>query len=334
MNVPARVAADAENAMNSIRELANAAQPPAPAANEPPAPPANEPPAPQPTPPAPAATPVDLGAELARVNRQLGSLAGRLEQSELERNRLLRELEQSRQAPPAPAQPPAPPQSLISQKEREEFGEELIDLITRVVRQEAGAKIDQLGTRIAGLEGRIGKAEQNVTQTVETQAQREWKNYLAALKARVPTWEAVNQEQGFLDWLEKVDTFSGKKLLDLLVEAHNEMNLERVVSFFVTYKPELGNAPPAAAANPNTPPQPAAPAAPAPFVDPATLAAPATQAPAPAPSQQPTGRIWKQSEVDSMYERRNKGLLNEADFKREEANYLDALANGRVVANA
>lgn len=331
MNVPARVAADAENAMNSIRELAASAQPtpPAPAANEPPAPEVVPPvPAPQPT-----AAPVDLGAELARVNRQLGTLAGRLEAAELDRGRLQRELEQVRTAPPAPQPPAPPPSSLISAKDREEFGEDLIDLIGRAVRQEVGGKLDQIGTRLSGLEGRIGKAEQTVTGTVQTNEQRAWAAYLQALTQRIPTWQQVNAEQGFLDWLEKVDTFSRKKLLDLLTDAHNAMDLEAVVSFFTAYKPELASAP-AAPAAPQAPAQPAAPAAPAPLVDPATLAAPATQAPAPAPSQPATGRLWKQSEVDALFERKNKGLITPTEFAALEADYLKALAEGRVVANA
>lgn len=327
--VPARVAADADNAMNSLREMAAVAQPPAePTPPAEPAPAANDPP--PPAPPAPAATPVDVTAELQRMNRTIESLTGRLSASDQRNAQLLRELEQSRTAPPAP---PAPPPSLITSQDVEDYGQPMIDLIMRALRQEHGPKLEQLATRVAGLEGRIGKLGENVTATTEQVQQRAWNGYLAELTRRVPAWETINNEDGFLDWLEKVDTFSGQKRIVLLQNAHNAMDVSRVAEFFAAYKPDSVVAPAAPAAT--TPPaQPAPPAAPAPIVDPATLAAPSTQAPAPAPSQPPTGRLWKQSEVDTLYERKNKGLITPSEFERQEREYLSALAEGRVVANA
>ena len=264
----------------------------------------------------------------------MGSLQGRLEASELERQRLQRQIEERAATPPQPPTPPAPPPSLVTAKDREDFGDDLIDLVGRIFQQSIGPKLDQLGTRMAGLEGRIGKVEQTATAATNTAVKSAWDNYLDALTRRLPSWQQVNEDPAFLDWLEIPDTFSGKKRHELMLEAHQAMNVERVVSFFLAYKPDLGTAAPAAPAAAPTNPQPAAPAVPAPMVDPATLAAPATQAPAPAPSQPPTGRLWKQSEVDELFERKNKGLIKESDFKAQEADYIKALSEGRVVANA
>ncbi|MCJ7409500.1 hypothetical protein LPQ06_28285, partial [Klebsiella pneumoniae] len=118
----------------------------------------------------------------------------------------------------------------------------------------------------------------------------------------------------------------GKTRKELLLDAHNQADAEKVVHIFRLYQRETGSSAPAAPT-----PAPQNPVA-APPVDPNSLVAPDTAAPPPPPSGQPTGRVWKQSEVDRLYDDKAKGRITEQRFRELEKDYLRALAEGRVVA--
>lgn len=320
-NIPARVAADAAQADLDLAALANAAATPAPAAIEPTST--------EPTPPAPApvptAQPVDMTAEFRRMQQQFDTLQGRFNAVSLQNAELQGRVAELSRTPPAPA--PAPePTSIVTEQDRSEFGEELIGLIGRVFQQTVGTQLRDLGSRLAGLEGRVANTQQAVQVTQQTTWAEKVRKYEETLDAQIPGWTVTNDDPKFLDWLENVDTLSGKKYMDLLADAHRSADAGRVIHIFCLYKPDLRAAPPAAPA----PTAPTPPAAPAPTIDPASLAAPSTSAPTPLPTQPPVGRIWTMAEVDRLYDRKAKGTISSAEFQREEGEYLKALGEGRV----
>ena len=325
-SVPARVAAEAERAEKEAREglaalAAVAAQPPAPQ---------EQPPAPQEQPPAPLAPvqPVpDVNQLLARQQAQLESLMGRQQQLIDQNAALARELATAR-TQPAPTAPAAPAASYApTATEVKEYGEDLIDLITRIATGVAVARGAEMSTRIAQLEGRIGNVQQTTQQVQQTAQEMAFGRYMAALDASIPGWKTVNDDPAFLTWLAEKDGFSGKTRHDLLAAAHEALDAERVAAIFTAYKPDLRTASPAAPA-PQTPPAPAAP-----HIDPATLAAPPTAPAAPPPATPPAGRLWKQSEVDKLYEDKQKGRISAQLFEAEEREYMKALSEGRVIAD-
>lgn len=326
-NVPARVRQDADAAMGTLAELAAAVTPPAPAPAPAPAP--QGPPAPAPAPaPAPVATPVpDLNAIVQRQQAQLDSVLGRQQQLIDANAALQRDLAAAR-AQPAPAPAPAPATSYTpTATEVKEYGEDLIDLITRIATGVAVARGAEMSTRVAQLEGRIGNVQQTAQQVQQTNEQLAFNRYLAELDTLIPGWRPVNDDPAFLQWLQEKDGFSGKAKQELLASAHEALDAGRVAAIFSAYKPELRTAPPAAPA-PQTPP-----AAPSPHIDPATLAAPPTAPAAPPPAQPPTGRIWKQSEVDKLYDDKQKGRISQQLFEQEERDYMKALSEGRVIVD-
>jgi len=180
--------------------------------------------------------------------------------------------------------------------------------------------------RVAQLEGKVGAAVQQVQQVKQVSQQTVADRYFNQLQSEVPDWEQLNTDQGFLDWLENLDTFSGKPIGELLADAHKKAEAERVIAIFKRYKVEKGIGTPAA---PPAPPAPAA--APTAVIDPASLAAPATTAPAPPPSTNEPGVRWTQDMVDKLYADKQKGRITHADFAAKEADYLRELAAGRVV---
>lgn len=320
--IPARVAAEAAQAEQDLAALAAAAQPPAPAPPEP------APPAPPAPPQAPTAAPVpDTSLELRRLSQQLATMQGRLDASEQDRILLRTQLQQAQAAPPAPPTPPAPPASLLTEKERSEYGEEFIDVVTRILKQTLGTQLTDLGTRIAGLEGRIGSTLQQVKAVQQETREQVIARYENSLNTKIPGWEQVNVDPQFLDWLENVDTLTGKKYMDLLADAHERADANRVIHIFRLYKPDLGTGTPAA-----TPAPPAPPAPPTGHIDPNSVIAPATSPAAPAPANPPAARVWTMGEVDKLYEDKEKGRITPSEFVKLEREYLTALAEGRVAA--
>ncbi len=326
MSIPARVAAEAAQADIQLAELAAAAN----AAKNPPAvetPPVAAAPA-APAPATPQVQPLtDPSDEIRRLAHQLGTVQGRLEAATTQNQQLLGRVEElSRQAPtPAPTPAPAPVVQLITDKDREDYGDDLLGLIARAVQQAIGTRFDDIGNRLAGLEGRIGNTQQQVKSVQEVAQQSVAEKYIARLTAEVPDWEVINEDPDFIDWLNKKDILAGKTRFAVLEDAHNRAETETVVHIFRLYKQEKGTGTPA--------PTPAPPApAPASHIDPNTLAAPATTPPTPPPTNPPVGRIWSKDEVDKLYEDKQKGRITLTDFDKQEKEYFKALAEGRVSA--
>lgn len=335
--IPARVAAEAAQAEAALAELAKAAAQPA----EQPVPPTTDPtptPAPTPTPtpaapaqppaaspPAPAPAPVEptnMAAELSRMQSLLNTTLGRLEASNREMQQLRTRMEEATKQPPQPM--PANP--AITDKDRDEYGTDLIDLITRVCASSYGTALSDLSSRVAQLEGRVAATARTAEVAATTVQQTAMERYLTDLDNLIPGWQEVNNSTEFLDWLEKADNFSGKKRMDLLLEAHQNLEAGRVAYIFKQFKPDLGNAP----QQPGTPaPEPQN--GNQPSVDMSTLAAPSTAPAAPPPSSgQPSGQIWTQQDVDNLYLAKQRGRISNAEFAKREAEYFKALKEGRV----
>lgn len=319
-HIPARVAADANEADATLASLVAAAAAP------------EVPPAPveEPTPaPAPGVQPVDMMADIRRLQAQLQTTQGRLDDATRQLQVAQSRLEEvARLPPPAPVAPTPPPAPLISDKDREEYGEDLISLIGRVLDHKIGSRLDDAMAKISMIEGRLGRVDSSVQSVRQTAQQTAQQRYEAQLDSLIPGWSEVNEEQGYIDWLENRDTLSGKKYMELLLDAHQSMDAARVSSIFLLYKPELrASAPQPAGTQPTTP------EATVPIIDPMTLAAPNTSPAAPAPAAPPAGKIWSQADVNKLFDDKQKKRISQQVFEQREAEYLVALAEGRVAAS-
>jgi hypothetical protein len=323
--IPARVAAEAAQADAQLAELAAAA-----AAAEPASPALSlvegggVPPAP--APPAPSAVPVDLAEELRRsrdfISAQNGRLQAQADQMR-EMQRSIVELQANRPGAPAATPPEAP--KFVTEKDQEEYGEDLIGLIQRVIRQELGGPFERMALRINALETRLGTASKQAETAQQFATQTADERYFSALDGKIPDWEKVNDTREFVDWLKNQDKLSGETYYNLLAHAHQQRDVGRVVEIFRVYKPELVvDSPAAPAPSTPTPPKPSG------RIDPHELAAPATTAPAAPPSTPGQGPIWTQADIDKLYDDKVKGRMSQVDFDRLEKQYHQAMLEGRV----
>tara|TARA_B110000977_G_scaffold20440_2_gene24482 strand:+ start:3160 stop:4161 length:1002 start_codon:yes stop_codon:yes gene_type:complete len=129
--------------------------------------------------------------------------------------------------------------SHVTDKDKTEYGEDMVEFARRVTREEVvplAQAVQQLMSRIDQLQGVVPMVQQVANQ----QAQTTHEKFYGALSARVPDWQAVNENQRFHDWLMSADPLSGLQRQTLLTDAHNSLDLPRVVSIFDTWKRETG----------------------------------------------------------------------------------------------
>lgn len=226
-------------------------------------------------------------------------------------------LQQRPAATPAPAAPVPRTQreralaAGFTEKEIEEYGEELVSMMLRTAENIAGPQLQQLRTENARLASTVQTTVQSVTRNA---VDRFWDD-LAAL---VPEWSEINASQQWLDWLNVREVFSGRTRNDGLQNAFAEHDARRVAAIFNAFKAEDERAPTAA---PH-------------FVDPATLVAPGhtgggTPAPAGMNGNVDT-RIWAEEEVSQFYSAKRRGHIKGEEAARVEAMINRALAEGRI----
>jgi len=99
-------------------------------------------------------------------------------------------------------------QRLVTDKDVEDFGGDLVDLIKRQATEVAQSTLDE---KISRLEAENADLRGQVTGVSERQGESARRDYFAQLERLVPDYEAINVDQGFMDWLSEVDMLSGRQ---------------------------------------------------------------------------------------------------------------------------
>lgn len=118
-----------------------------------------------------------------------------------------------------------PRESLVKPEEVNEFGEPLVDLIRRAAREEVQGKDSEIADLKRKLDSLAGA----------TSANTEVSFYDALAKA-VPDWMAVNDDPEFHTWLGEVDDLTGYQRQQILSQAEEKRDADRVARFFNAFK--------------------------------------------------------------------------------------------------
>ncbi len=328
MTIPKQVQAQLEEVERIDAEILAAQQPPADVPPEVETPPAPEPPKDTPAvesdvPPAPAPEAATI-PEAPKVGedtweRRFKSLKGKYD---AEVPRLTTELKDLRRDLAAlteatKAKPPEPTKPLVNEKDVENFGSDLLDVIDRKAREVAATMV---GTEMAELKAENQTLREQVDGVSERQGSSDRRTYFAELGHQVPDWETINVDEGFIEWLSEVDPLSGRPRQDYLGTAFANHDVPRTAALFNTYK-QL-TAPPASPAK-VTPPDLER------QVAPGTSKASASSPPNPAAE-----KVWSMSEIDTFYRAVSKGEYrdNPTEAARIETEIDLAVASGRLRA--
>jgi len=208
-------------------------------------------------------------------------------------------------------------QMFTTDKDREEYGPELIDLIERVAKGYATQVTANQEAEITQLRQQVG----NVNTVVANDARG---RLLATLDQRLTTWRTQNQDPEFLAWLELPDVYSGARRMDLLRQAFDRSDVARVLAFFNGFNAEKqAVTPPASTQSPQ----------PAPAVRLEDLAAPGRARTSPASQGAPPEKpVITAAQISQFYDDCRRGRYNGRDADRIalEAQIFEAQREGRI----
>lgn len=249
MSVPLQVQRATERA-NELMNQANTAEAVAdqPAAPVEPTPEAHvEPapaPAPEPAPAEPAAEPVQAAPD-ANWEHKYRTLQGVFNAEKRATDARIQALEAQLAARPTPAPAPAPAAPVvtgITDKDRETYGDDLLDVISRQAAQMAegivAAKMAELQPQLTETSNQVKNVAQQVYQSKEAE-------FYGELAKAVPDWEAVNADQRWLDWLGTVDELSNLPRQAYLDNASQSLDHARAAKLFSAFKATIAPAKPA-----------------------------------------------------------------------------------------
>lgn len=165
------------------------------------------------------------------VQGMLNSEVKRMEQSFADKVASMKhEFEQA--VKQAPANMPSTA-ALISAKDEEAFGSDLIDLARRAAREEFSRLAAPL---VAEVRRELNPVREQVGKVVERQASGEQERFYQVLTAMVPEWEQINADTRWLEWLGEVDPLLGAARQTALDTAHQSLDVQRVAALFNTWK--------------------------------------------------------------------------------------------------
>ncbi len=258
-------------------------------------------------------------AEVPRLhanNRELQSRVAQMEQ-------LLSTL--SSQPTQAPAQMQTP--VLVSDKEKEEYGESL-DVMRKVSREELVPMIGKL----AAMENAINQIAANLNTAIVPQVQRVAQQQALSAEDRfwgqlsqvVPHWQHMNNDPDFQSWLLEVDPMTGANRQVYLEQAQASLDVGRVASFFQTFSQLTGKYMPSANAQSNRSAS-----------ELERQVAPGRGRGTNTPTGQ-TSRQYSPDDIKSFFNdvRQGKYKGREAERDRIERDIFAAQRDGRIVANA
>ena len=244
-------------------------------------------------------------AEVPRLAEQVQSLTGRV--TEFERVRDVKPFEKPK---------------LITEDEAKEYSPEFIDMVERAAEQRVAGIVEPLKAQITDLQRQVGGVAGETRRfTFGEHLAKLDSTFPAKQQGEAQQWRLVNESADFLNWLAERDIVSGRIRNDLLQEANQALDTERVAAIFRQFIGGDGKAPPAA---------PPAASLNAQVLPPAATTGPTN------PANAPKGRMWKNSEIQGFYDDIRRGKYRDRldEQKRTEQDIFAAQGEGRVIANA
>jgi hypothetical protein len=244
-----------------------------------------------------------FNAEVPRLKSEVKDLKSQLETS-------IARLDLASQAK---AESPSDSQRLVTDKDVEDFGGDLVDLIKRQATEVAQS---ELSKKISKLEEENAQLQREVTGVSERQGENARRDYFVELSRLVPDYEALNVDQGFLDWLNEVDLLSGNQRQEYLNHAFNSFDPMRTANLFNTYKDLIGAPTTTRQTNKNLERQ----------------VAPGTSKVSSASASTGSDKVWSMGDIDRFYRDVAKGNYrgNESEQARIEADIDLAVNQGRL----
>ena len=138
------------------------------------------------------------------------------------------------------AQATDPATKLVTEKDVEAFGPELLDIIKRQATEVAERMTT---TKMTALEQENARLKAQIDGVTTRQVSNDRAAYTQTLTQLVPDWVPLNTDEGFLGWIEAADPLSGRPIKELLLDAYNQFDANRTAHIFNSYKATRSPAP-------------------------------------------------------------------------------------------
>lgn len=123
--------------------------------------------------------------------------------------------------------PAVPDLSVLTAEEREQYGDDFINVVAKVAKANAPAAPAQPAVD-PNVNERLHRIETVVAETREEE-------FFRKLGSKASQWESLNTDRGFLGWLGEVDPLSGRTRQQLFDDAYQRLDVDRVANFFNTF---------------------------------------------------------------------------------------------------
>lgn len=219
----------------------------------------------------------------------------------------------------------------VTEKDVTEYGGDMVEFARRVAREEM-APLAQAVQMLMGKLDQVQQVVPVVQNVAAAQAKTAHELFYEKLTERVSDWRSVNNNPKFHDWLLSADPLSGLQRQTLLTDAHNSLDLERVVNIFEMGKQAIGAKPAPAVAPPTAP----TPAAASNVSKLEKQIAPGRASTGSAPPQQQQKKQWSRTEISKFFSDKLQGKYKgrEAEARAMEQDIFAAQREGRVSLNA
>ena len=202
-------------------------------------------PAPTPEPSNPAPTPqseVDDGfkkkydalsgkynAEVPRLHNQLKAQAEALQ-------KLTDELDALKTKP---VEPPKPKEVLVTSKDEETFGSDLIDVARRIAKDEISVLMDRFSALERAVAG-IAKIPEQVQRIESRQVQSAEEQFWGQINTEIPDWSEVDANPEWIEFLGQKAPFSVRPYRELALEAIAAGDVASIVELVKVWKDQAG----------------------------------------------------------------------------------------------
>jgi len=221
-----------------------------------------------------------------------------------------------------PPEPKAPEPPAVSDSEREQFGDDLIDLVERVAKRATAPEIE---AQVGKLDKTVQQQGEKLAHSEQAVAESNRRDTISALALAVPNWETQNNDENFLEWLNENEPSVGLPRGRLLTEAFRANDAERVIWFFKSFPRE--NATETSETTPGGNPEPQT------KLD--ELVAPGAPKTGSVVAPNESGkRVWTRNDITALYAQKNefikRGKKVPGDLEKLERDLFKAQHEGRL----
>ena len=252
-------------------------------------------------------------AEVPRMARELRDTKAQIEQLQS----LLAAMPEARQAAEKPAEETPADFRFVTDEEVTDYGSDFLDVVARKAKETFMPELERVRRENQELRQLLGGVQKKFVMS-------DREKLYGFLDSHLENWRDVNQDEGFLQWLDETDPYTGYQRHQLLRSAFDQNNGQRVLAFFTGFLRENAAVTPSdEAPQPRQPQQSLE-----------TMVAPGTAQSA-GTVDAPRGRskkVWAQHEVAAFYADVQKGKFRTDPKAKEriERDIIAAAQEGRI----